>query len=345
MRTLLALTTAATTAAAGLALAGLPAASAAAASAASPSGGSAGSPSGGSAGVSSGTAGTSSGSGAVPMVFTSDRDGDHEIYTVDARGRATQLTRNRAHDFSAVWSPDGSRIAFVSDRDGDDEVFVMKADGSGVRQLTRNSRTAAGAPAQDQAPAWSPDGRRLAFASTRDGGEPEIYVMQADGSRQTRLTRTARHVSDHTPAWSPDGRWIAFASDRLRYDNYELFRMRPDGRDVVRLTRSEGDDNAPHYSPDGRRIVFSSNRTGQQDLHVMNADGTGTRWLAGAPDKDDVFPRWTPDGKRVVFWTFPGETGNADIWVVGADGKDRRKLTTSPAMDSSPDATPVRRTR
>jgi TolB protein len=280
-----------------------------------------------------------------PLVFTSDRDGDTELYRLTADGAVRQLTSSRGSDFGGVWSPDGRTIAFVSDRDGDDEIWSVRADGTGLRQLTRNGGLRGGTPVLDQAPAWSPDGRHLAFVSNRDGGEMEVYRMRADGSAQVRLTRTARHVMDHEPSWSPGGGFIVFSSNRVAYDNVEVFRMRSDGTSVVRLTRTGAgvDDNAPDLSPDGRRIVFSSTRGGgDHDLFTMTADGRDVRRLAGDPVLDDVFPRWTPDGRSVVFGTFAGAEGrpSADVWAVGADGRERRRLTTSAAQDSVPDPAP-----
>jgi TolB protein len=280
-----------------------------------------------------------------PMVFTSDRDGDGEIYLRGTDGRLTQLTANRSHDDSATWSPDGRRIAFVSTRDGDADIYVMNADGTGVRQLTRNSRTSSGMPIHDTVPAWSPDGTLLAFASNRDGGEAEIYRMKADGSSQVRLTRTAAHVTNHTPSWSPGGGYIVFNSDRVSYDNVEIYRMRANGTEVTRLTRTASgiDDNTPKYSPDGRRILFSSTRSGgQHDLFTMSSDGTGVKRLTGDSALDDVFARWAADGKQVVFHTFAGPEGkpSEDVWAVNSDGTERRRVVATAAGESAPDARP-----
>lgn len=278
---------------------------------------------------------------APAVVFASDRDGDNEIYLRAPDGAVIQLTENRHDDHDPVWSPNGRRIAFVSNRDGDQEIFTMNPDGGRVRQLTRNTTDPDGGPAIDAEPAWSPNGRRIAFTSTRDGGEAEIYVMTSAGTRQTRLTTTDPWVMDHGPDWSPNGREIAFSSNRVSYENTEIYRMRPDGTGVRRVTRTvDGvDDNAPAWSPNGRQIAFTSNRSGTHDLYVMRRSGHGLRLVSGDPTLDDVFPRWTADGQELVFWTFPDASGtpSADVWAVAVDGGGRQRLIASAAEDSSPD--------
>ena len=144
------------------------------------------------------------------IVFVSDRAGctsqtgcNTEIYVMNADGSGQRnLTRNPAPDDEPAWSPDGRTIVFVSNRHGPTwcswkrchtEIYVMNADGSGQRSLTRN-------PRRDDGPAWSPDGRAIAFLSDRDGNY-EIYVMNADGSRQRNLTHYRFH--EFSFAWLP----------------------------------------------------------------------------------------------------------------------------------------------
>jgi Tol biopolymer transport system component len=157
----------------------------------------------------------------------SDRDGNHEIYVMDAAGTSlSRLTNHRAEDLDPAWSPDGTQIAFPSDRGGDIEIFVMNADGTDVRQLTDD-------PGGDLFAAWSPDGTQIAFASDRDG-DFEIFVMHADGTDVRQLTD---HPSDDiAPAWSPDGTKIAYAARGLGGVNYEIHVMNPDGTAPTTLT-------------------------------------------------------------------------------------------------------------
>ncbi len=176
--------------------------------------------------------------GSGRIAFRSSRDGNAEIYVMNADGSGQiRLTDNPASDGSPAWSPDGTRIAFTSERDGNWEIYVMNADGNKQTRLTDNL-------AEDRYPAWSPDGTRIAFQSERDGND-EIYVMNDDGSDQTRLTDNP--APDIRGAWSPDGKRIAFYS--YRDGNWEIYVMNADGSAQTRLTTDPADDVAPAWSP------------------------------------------------------------------------------------------------
>jgi TolB protein len=201
---------------------------------------------------------------------------------------------------------------------------VARADGSGVRRLTRG-----GPRAQDLYPAWSPDGRSIAFSSSRGDREPELYVMRADGSGLRRLTRTPRHVQNVQPRFSPDGRFVVFASNRVAYWNQELYRVRAaDGGGPRRLTfwgsgadGAPGDDLMPSYSPDGLRIAFVSDRRGGHAVWTMDADGTNVRRVAAHDGLTTVFPRFSPDGRRLVYATTrDGDAKDVRLWTVSSSG-------------------------
>ncbi len=233
-----------------------------------------------------------------------------------------RLTTSAFSESEPAYSPDGKRIAFVSLRAGNEDVYVMKADGRAVRRLTSH-------PAPDGFPAWSPDGKRIAFVSRRTGNF-KVFAMSADGSDERQLTRTANWVADAAPAWSPDGRWIAFASSRVKDGNPEIFKMRPDGSRVTRLTftdtagETSPDDGFPEWSRDGRSIVFTSTRgRGGHDLYVMRADGRNVRRLAGTRD-DDWYPRLSRDGESILFVAV-GRV-KSSVHVVGSDGSGLRRL-------------------
>jgi WD40 repeat protein len=146
------------------------------------------------------------------IAITTDRDGDSEIYLIDADGsNPVNLTNNPAGDLAGAISPDGTRIAFTTDRTGNFEIYVMNVDGTGVTNLTNN-------PGNDQIAAWSPDGSQLAF-NGQEWDETErrsiegVFVIDADGSEPRQLTNNEGIQTVHdccSLAWSPDGSRIAF---------------------------------------------------------------------------------------------------------------------------------------
>jgi uncharacterized repeat protein (TIGR01451 family) len=260
------------------------------------------------------------------IVFSSNREGDFEIYSMNSDGSdARRLTDNPGADLFPAWSLDHSKIAFTSTRDGNAEIYTMNADGSSPVRLTVNSHV-------DGGPAWSPDGTRIAFTSARDGNL-EIYSMNADGSALMRLTRSAG--ADTSPTWSPDGRRIAFTS--TRNGNFEIYSMNADGTGVKRLTSSLAVEASPAWSPDGSRIAFSSNRGGllNFDIWVMNAEGSSPGRLTTNAGVDGA-PAWSRDGSRIAFTSNRYSLLNLDILTMNSDGTGQTRLTTGQSVDSSP---------
>ncbi len=262
-----------------------------------------------------------SGPGPGRIVFSSTRDGNSEIYVMNADGsHLTRLTSDPESDFEPAWSPDGKRVAFVSHRPWTEEIFVMDADGSNVTQLTHNL---------GHSPAWSPDGTRIAYEND-PGIQYQIFVMDADGSNVIQLTDDELGNTD--PAWSPDGNRIAFKCDRGGTD--EICVMGVDGSNVTQLTDSPVHKGFPSWSPDGKRIAFTSDTFNPGEIYVIDADGSHMTRLTDNP-ADDVNPSWSPDGKRIAFSS--NRDGNSEIYVMDADGSNVIRLTNNPADDSYPD--------
>jgi Tol biopolymer transport system component len=185
------------------------------------------------------------------------------------------------------------RIAFDSNRFGNNQIFIMNSDGTGQTRLTNNQ-------ANDIHPALSPDGKKIAFASDRDGGNTyHIYVMNADGTGQTRLTNNM--VIDSQPVWSPDGLMIAFVSTMS--GNNEIYLMKADGLGQTRLTNINANNAGPSWSPKGKKIAFSSNVNGPNyQIYVINTNGASlTQLTFGPAEMDNWQPAWSPDGKKIAF--------------------------------------------
>jgi TolB protein len=179
----------------------------------------------------------------------------------------------------------------------------------------------------DMWPAWSPDGRRIAFVSTRDR-DPEIYVMDADGSNARRLTAVPGR--DAHPYWSPDGSKIVFQSPREN-GHTRIFVMNADGSEQRVLTRNEGFCGVPVWSPDGRTIVFQCTadlaRTAADTPWKLYAAAAGAgepRPITAGPGSDQV-PNWSPDGRRLVFYS--NRSGIDQLYTMAADGGPATALT------------------
>jgi TolB protein len=206
------------------------------------------------------------------IAFSSDRDGNMEIYTVAANGtNAFRVTAEPAADTDPSWSWPADRLAFSSMRSGGGDIYVMRGDGSALAQVTSD-------PAQDRWPSWFPFGGRLVFASNRDGGDFDLFAQNVDGSALTQLTSSA--ADETMPVWSPDGFRIAYLSGG------NVFVMSADGSGQRGLTSSGGAQSLS-WSPEGSALVYS--RGG--DLYVIRAEGGSPVRITsgGATDTD---PSW-----------------------------------------------------
>ena len=264
------------------------------------------------------------------VAFSSMRDGNAEIYTMDADGaNQTRVTDHPATDTDPAISPDGREIVFTSNRAGNNDIFVIDSRGGTPVNLTNN-------PANDGWARWSPNGRHIVFHSNRDGNF-EIYVMDADGQAPTRLTSYAG--VDQFPDWSPDGRTIVFRRDT------DIYTLDLRTGETTRLTSAAPLNQMAAFSPNGRQIVFMSSRDGYPSVFTMDADGANqvnrTPKDAGDVASDWVSraPSWSTNGREIYFMSFrPATGGDTEVFVMNHDGTGLRRLTWTIGVDGSPKA-------
>jgi Tol biopolymer transport system component len=244
----------------------------------------------------------------------------------------------------AAFDGQNGRIAFSSNRHGGEgDIWTMRPGGRDLRNLTKGSE------AEDLAPNWSADGRKIVFMSDREtpdnpdprgdrGPDFEIFVMGAKGSNPRQVT--SNKFDDEDPAWSPNGRRIVFQRDfnpvRGKVE-YDLFTVAVDGSDERRLTRSPGvEDTQPNWSSKGG-IAFTSDRDGDTEIYTMRRDGSNVRKLTRNKHTDE-FPNWSPDGRTLVFHRVRND--NFDVYRLSRGGGRERRLTASHGAEGVPAASP-----
>ncbi|MDE2765762.1 MAG: hypothetical protein OXI25_04940 [Chloroflexota bacterium] len=255
------------------------------------------------------------------IAYLSDREGNVEVYvtsslTEPANPTSSMRVTHTGVDESHVrWSPDGRRLLYVSP-EGDGTPRVYWVDLANLRP----NRLLFG-PIGEQDPAWSPDGKWVAFSVLDEDGESMgIILRNPDGVNSVQVT----HTADYAPAWSPDSKRLAFVSTRRGNQDVYVADVRDDGSisQQVNLTPNPADDWGPVWDPGSGRLLFFSNRAGPANIMAVEADGSGLVPLT-ANDARQTAIAFGPDGMLVFASVF---SGRSDIFLMDEDGANQRLL-------------------
>ena len=213
-----------------------------------------------------------------------------------------------------------TKIAFTSDRDAtkdrrSKELYIVDYDGYNPRRVTVNGSL-------NILPAWSPDGRSLAYVSYRQGS-PEIFIASIFEGKSLNMTG-GKNAQAFAPSWSPDGKRIAYASTRS--GNMEIWVANTDGTDARRMTNSAASDTAPSWSPTGQEIAFTSNRSGSPQIWLMDSEGLNVRRLSTVGNYNDA-PTWNPSKQYSEIAYTSRIEGGFEVAVVDLATRQVRQIT------------------
>jgi Tol biopolymer transport system component len=255
------------------------------------------------------------------LVYSSNVDGDYEIFAVPPTGAPVQLTHNALIDQDPAFSADGKLIYWDQERpSGKKVIMVMKKDGTGQKALTSPKR-------DSWDPSPGPTGK-IAFARTISGSS-DIFIMRADGSKVTQVTSTGRYEDE--PAWSPTGKLIAFVRSYRFYST--IFTMHPDGSHKGPITATGADYYDPSFSPDGTHIAADTDLTGLSDIYTMKNDGSHLTQVTSDASFREILPRYSPDGTQISYST--DADGDMEIVTQLLAGGGFTQLTDNGATDNN----------
>ena len=261
------------------------------------------------------------------LTFSSDRDGERipgpianraikEIYVADYDGaNQRRVTVTRSLNIMPTWSPDGRAIAYTSyRRNNTPDIFI-----SYIYQGTPPDVPLRGV-GHNYLGVWSPDGTRLAFTSNRDGN-PEIYVMNRDGSAVRRLT--THPAIDITPTWSPAGNELAFTSDRS--GTPQIYIVSADGLGTPRRITTESYADRATWAPAPFNEIAYASRTGPgYDIKVLDV-ASGERRQITFGEGSNESPAYSPSGRHLAFTST--RRGKTNVFTIGRDGRGLRQVT------------------
>jgi TolB protein len=249
------------------------------------------------------------------IAFVSKQGPRYRLNVADWDGENIQTTLNSPEPIiSPSWSADGSRLAYVSFESKKPVVYVHSL-ASGQRVAVANFR------GSNSAPAWSPDGRTLAVALTRDGLS-QIYLVASDGSGAPRRLTSSAGI-DTEPVFAPDGRSLYFTSDRG--GSPQIYRMPLDGGDAARVTFGSPYNVSPRISPDGRTLAFVTRREGRFLVATRDLSGGTERVLSDGGREES--PSFAPNGRWIMYATQTG--GRDSLMAVSIDGRVKQRLTSN----------------
>lgn len=248
------------------------------------------------------------------------KGGSKEIWVSDFDGKnASPVAHTRGISLLPTWSPSGGELAFTFFKksleypNGHPQIWKANLLNGKTSPLVTSGDLNTGA-------AWSPDGSKIAFTMSRDGN-PDIYVINADGSGLRRLTRDSS--TESSPVWSPDGKRIAFVSDR--HGTPQIFVMDADGGNVERLTRQGNYNQTPAWSPRGDEIAFTARDERYAfDIFVVNVETKEIRRLT-QDQGNNLHPTWAPNGRMILFVS--DRDGDRALYVGSADGRVQRRIS------------------